>query len=158
MTDYVQFERVEETIQMPVAAATTITAGQWVSYSTGIIKNVTNKAVNILGVALHTVDNSDGVLNDKEVTIVTAGLIKAPAVVETTATNSFNHAIAVGDRLSLGGDAGGNVDDGQGLVDAINAAGTDAFTFAAGGIVAIALTAVGAASYDADIEAMLTIN
>ena len=158
MTDYVEFVRVDGTVKVQVAAATNLVAGEWIVYSTGAAKNTTNGAINVLGVALHNANNTSGAIGDLEVTVVTSGLIKAPAVVETAATDAFDATIAIGDRLSLGGDAGGNVADGQGLVDGINASGSDQDTFAEGLVVAIALGAVGAATYDSDLEALLTIN
>ena len=156
MTDYVQFVRIDQTIQVPVKAATKVTAGQWVYYSVGATALAANSPKNALGVAVHTADNSSGVIGDLELTIATRGLIKAPAVVEAS---GFTNTIAVGDRLTLGGDAGTSVADGQGLVNGLTASASgDLVEFAEGLVVAIALGDLGATSTDADLEAILCIH
>jgi len=154
MTDYWQLQSIRASIEeQDVKAATTITAGQVVRHDgTGVIANTTNSSATCLGIAIDTVDNSSGATGDKHVSIATCGRAKAPAVVEGEGGNAFDATIAIGDRLSLGGDGGTNVADGQGLVDGINASGTDQATDAPGLVVATALGAVGASTYDSDLE------
>ena len=114
-------KRADVTVEYPVTADTKVNAGRWVVITSGYaIENNAKEGITVVGIAMTTVDNSDGAAGAKYVAVMKVGIATLECLVQdTNASSGFDAAITSGMPLFIGGDG---TDDGQYVV---SGAGTD---------------------------------